>query len=152
MQFLYKRNVFHYWHLSVAPGLFTWMIYTKCFFVCVCTFNILYIKKSLIGVSFQSDQQNGSWQSGRKMKCCQGTDCLCAISFENTSTSSSFLPYHEWKPQILEGISPPLSPMRMALSLPEAYYATENYRKVEGAGDTYRQRLLLWWYEADCIV
>lgn len=61
--------------------------------VCVCTFNILYIKKKiLITVSFRSDQQNGRWQSGREMKCdYQGTYCLCVISLRNGAANRSTL-------------------------------------------------------------
>lgn len=36
-----------------------------------------------MSVSFQSNQQNGRWQSGKKMTCChQGTDYLCTLSFK----------------------------------------------------------------------
>lgn len=50
-----------------------------------CVLSISYIlKKILITVSLQRDQQNGGWQSGREMKCYYlGTYCLCVISLRN---------------------------------------------------------------------
>lgn len=115
---------------------------TKCF-LCVCVLLISYILKILITVSFQSDQQNGRWQSGREMKCYyQGTYCLCAISFGNSSARSSHT--LNGSPRRWEAFHQPCGNLHERLRLSRL---ERGFKEVKGGEETEMERQLLE-YEA----